>query len=143
MFQDKLSKYSDKGFFKFKHTQFLKDVCNAPTKNSGIYLIYHKNDLIYIGSSGQRNRNGKLKTRISGLGGMKDRIVNGYHPKFGKIQRKKVFPEIMRKEKIDELIIFWYVTYDYKENFDFPTDVEKELCLIYKKKYGALPKWHK
>lgn len=143
MFEKILSKYLINGTFKYKHSERLVEKCNAPTNYSGVYLIFEKNELIYIGSSGQKRKNGELKTRETGLGGMKDRIVNGYHPKFGKIKRQKAFPEIMKIEKIEELIFYWYVTYDFHKNSDFPTDVENNLCSFYRNKYGILPRWHK
>lgn len=142
MFEKILSKYPINGTFKYKHSDKLGEKCNAPTDYSGVYLIFEKNELIYIGSSGKR-KNGELKTRATGFGGMKDRIVNGYHPKFGKIKRKKAFPETMKIEKIEELVFHWFVTFDFIENFDFPTDVEKRLCSLYKNKFGFLPRWHK
>lgn len=145
MFENDLQKYKIKGSFTFKVHESLQEKCNAPTDCSGVYLIYKITDseekLIYIGSSGQKI-DGKLKTRKSRLGGMKDRIVNGYHPKFGKVQRKKVFPAQMKIENIPELKICWWVTYD-KENFDFPTDVETILREKYFSKYGSLFDWHK
>jgi len=143
MFEKILSKYSLKDTFKYRQSENLVEKCNAPTKYSGVYLIFNQDELIYIGSSGQKMKNGKLKTRKSGLGGMKDRIVNGYHPKFGKVKRKKAFPENMKIENIEELIFHWYVTFDFIKNQDFPTDVENKLCSIYKNEYNKLPVWHK
>lgn len=137
-----LSKYANKGEFSFSINELLKNKCNAPTNLSGIYLIYNDKELIYIGSSG-RKINNKLVTRKSGLGGMKDRIVNGYHPKFGKIKRHKAFPQQMIIERISTIKIKWYVTYDYNTFLDFPTDVEKLLMNIYLNKYNKKPIWHK
>jgi len=145
MFEEDLEKYSLKGKFNFKSGDSLADKCNAPTNKSGVYLIYKvingKEELIYIGSSGQK-KDGVLKTRQTGMGGMKDRIVNGYHPKFGKIKRHKVFPTQMRKELIPELKFYWWVTYD-GENVDFPTDTETLLRDKYQTKFNKLPDWHK
>ena len=140
-FDNELKKYKTKGEFYFKPFESLEEKCNAPTDKSGIYLIYKivkgKEILIYIGSSG-RKINGVLTTRKTGLGGMKGRIVEGYHPKFGKIKRKKSFPNQMQIEKINELKFYWYVTYD-GDNLDFPTDVENILF----KKFTIKPDWHK
>lgn len=141
-----LQKYTDNGQFDFSPDESLKEKCNAPTDKSGIYLIFKlvggNKKLIYIGSSGQRNKEGSLKTRKCGLGGMKDRLVNGYHPKFGKIKRKIAWPENMRKEGISKIRVYWWVTYD-KQHSDFPTDVEKRLANDYLLKFGCLPEWHK
>ena len=145
MFENVLKKYKIKGYFTFKPYESLQTKCNAPTEQNGIYLIYKlinsREDLIYIGSSGQM-KDGILKTRKSGLGGMKDRIVNGYHPKFGKIRRIKAFPAQMKKEKISELKFYWWVTWD-KENQDIPSEIESILINKYLINFGKLPEWHK
>jgi hypothetical protein len=109
-------------------------------------LIYEVNEanekLIYIGSSGQRDKDGNLKNRN---GGMRDRLINGYHPnQFGELKRIKrhiAFPNQMRKENMRGLKIYWFVTYD-NNNKDFPTDVETILRSKYLLKFKALPKWH-
>ena len=146
MFDD-LKKYRNRGSFYFKSSESLKEKCNAPTDRAGVYLIYKIIDgnevLIYIGSSGQRNKEGTLKIR---RGGMKDRLVNGYHPhRFGETRRIKrcdAFPKHMQAVKIPELKFYWWVTYD-DANVDFPTDVESTLRKNYLEKYKKLPEWHK
>jgi len=146
LFDEILSKYKKYGQFSYKPFENLDEKCNASDNQAGVYLIFCGIDgcenLLYLGSSGQRSKNGTLKVR---QGGMWDRIVNGYHPnKFGeikRIQRKKAFPKQMIKEGIKEIIIYWWVTMD-NENHDFPTDVEKRLRENYKAKYGRLPDWH-
>ncbi|MFH1739389.1 MAG: hypothetical protein ABIH23_10315 [bacterium] len=81
MLKDRLALYEQRGHFTFRATHSLENRCNAPTDRGGVYLIYNGTDsddsLLYIGSSGQRGTDGGLKVRRSGLGGMKDRIVNG------------------------------------------------------------------
>jgi hypothetical protein len=145
MFEEDLKKYALKGEFSFKLTDSLTSKCNAPSDKSGVYLIYKVingiEELIYIGSSGQKV-GGVLKTRQTGMGGMKDRIVNGYHPKFGKIKRHKSFPIQMKKELITELKFYWWVTFE-GENIDFPTDIETILREKYRTKFTKLPEWHK
>ena len=97
MFDTELKKYRNNGTFSLKPSETLSKKCNAPADKGGVYLIYKVADeqelLIYIGSSGQKNRDGTLKVR---QGGMKDRLVNGYHPnRFGqdkRIKRQKAFP---------------------------------------------------
>jgi hypothetical protein len=145
MFEKHLNKYKTKDVFSFTKDEIFQIKCNAPIDKGGVYLIYQihrsKMNLLYIGSSGQKQK-GNLKIRKSGLGGMKDRLVNGYHPKFGKIKRKKIFPMKMMEQNISELRIFWWITHG--DNFcDFPTDVESILCDIYRKKFDKLPEWHK
>jgi hypothetical protein len=146
MFTELLSKYKHKGNFTFKVNENLKEKCNAPTNKGGIYLIYKTSEstetLIYIGSSGQKV-NGKLKVRKSGLGGMKDRLVNGYHPKFERIARRKTFPKQMIEEKISQIKVYWWVTYEENIFLDFPTDIETKLRDKYLEKNTTMPEWHK
>lgn len=145
MFDNILERYSNKGSFTFSPNERLESKCNAPTNQNGVYLIYKVEDdnetLLYIGSSGQF-RNGVMSVRKSGLGGMKDRLVNGHHPKFGKIGRKKAFPNQMNKENIDKIKIYWWVTWDNNQN-DVPTKVEGQLKQIYEDKYSKSPPWHR
>ena len=142
---ERLCKYQSRGHFTFMARQSLQVQCNAPTNRGGVYLIYREVEsaeaLLYIGSSGQRGPDGSIKVRKSGLGGMKDRIVNGYHPKFGKIKRKTAFPRQMRKEGISQLEVFWWVTFSDLHQ-DFPTDVEGELMSEYRECFGKEPPWH-
>ena len=147
MFEKELRKYTKKGYFTFKTSEIFKEKCNAPKNNGGIYLIYKILDnqeiLIYIGSSGQRKKDGTFKARI---GGMHDRLINGYHPnQFGeakRIKRQHAFPSQMLKEGIKEIKICWWMTYDNKF-LDFPTDIETILKKKYKNSYSQLPDWHK
>ena len=87
---DELDKYKEQGHFFLQPQNKLIDVCNAPSNKSGVYLVYSlkngKIDLIYIGRSGKIEADGSMFIRKAGLGGMKDRIVNGHH--FGKIPRR-------------------------------------------------------
>lgn len=147
LFETELKKYLFSGSFSFRHSESLTNKCNAPKDKGGIYLIFKVIDkqeiLIYIGSSGQRNNDGTLKVR---KGGIHDRLINGYHPnQFGevkRIKRSKAFPKQMLVERIAEIKIYWWVTYD-NENLDFPTDVETILRDIYRNKFSKLPDWHK
>ncbi len=148
MFDAELRKYKDNGTFSLTPSQFdvLSKKCNAPNDKGGVYLIYKvvgkQEVLIYIGSSGQKNPDGTLKVR---KGGIKDRLVNGYHPnRFGeakRIKRQKAFPPQMEKEGILELKFYWWVTYD-NDLSDFPADVETVLIQKYRNKFHKLPDWH-
>lgn len=141
-----LSKYQAKGNFSFTPYELLESKCNAPSDRSGVYLVFEvvgdREKLIYIGSSGQRNKDGGIKTRKSGIGGMKDRIVNGYHPKFERRPRKKTWPENMILGGISKIKVYWWVTYD-DQHSDFPTDVERMLSEKYKNEFQRMPLWHK
>ncbi|HEX3383911.1 MAG TPA: hypothetical protein VHS53_01920 [Mucilaginibacter sp.] len=146
MFENELGKYYNKGFFTFKYWESFTEKCNAPIDQSGVYLIYKiaddKETLIYIGSSGQRNNDGTLKTRKDGIYG---RLVKGYHPnRFGqqkRIQRQRAFPMQMQAEKITEIKIYWWITYD-EPHSDFPTDVDEILKRKYCALFKTLPTWH-
>lgn len=146
MFEERLVCYQRRGQFTYSASESLKECCNAPTDAAGLYLIYREavsdEGLLYIGVSGTKAKDGNLKVRKAGLGGIKDRIVNGHHPKFDKKPRRRAFPNQMKAEGIARLVVFWWVTYD-EQYQDFPTDVESELTAEYRVKFGRLPPWHK
>ena len=143
-----LKKYKETGNFKFKISDSLKEMAyDVPNRQSGVYLIYDatgKNkNLIYIGSSGHIQNDGLLHTRISGGGGIKDRIINGHQ--FGNSKEHKRYlswPKQMGIDKIDCLEIHWFITYncDFK---DSPSYVEHLLLHEYYTEYKKLPKWTK
>lgn len=140
-----LDAFPNNGSFTFHSTESLKIKCNAPTDKGGVYLIYKVSNgeetLIYIGSSRQVKR-GIYQIRKTGLGGMKDRIVNGYHPKFGKVKRCKSFPDQMVIQNIDLLKIYWWVTFDDNEG-KLPNNVESQLLNKYALTHNGFPDWHK
>lgn len=110
---------------------------------AGQIEIKEEEILLYIGSSARKDQNGKLKVRV---GVIKDRLTNGYHPsQFGlpkRIKRYIVFPQQMKIEEIDEIRIYWLVTFD-NDNFDFPIDVESLLRTQYLNYHETMPSWHK
>ena len=139
---DELRKYKETNHFFFKATDSLEQVCNAPTDKSGVYVIYALGDgqveLIYIGRSGEIKQDGKLFIRKAGLGGLKDRLVNG--KQFG-IARRNSWKVQMIEEKIEALDIYWYVT--HCDGFvDCPKVIENELLQKFQDVYGRLPKWN-
>ena len=140
---DELTKYKHNDHFFFEANQKLIEVCNAPTDKSGVYLIYKlakgRVELIYIGASGQKNKDGTIKTRTAGLGGLKDRLVN--EKQFGGA-RKVTFSLVMKLQKIDALDIYWYVTHDNNHK-NFPRDIEAMLIEKFHSIYGRLPEWNK
>ena len=134
-----LSKYSHKGEFNFKVIDSLGKVCNAPTDKSGVYLVWDatnpfNKELLYIGRSGKKI-DGQIIHRKAGLGGMKDRLVNGHQ--FDKNPRKKIWPIIMEQTGIKQLSINWYDTED-----DDPVEIERSLLAEAVKLLGTLPKWN-
>ena len=123
---DSLEKYEEKDHFFFTPTNNLREVCNAPTDKSGVYLIYALKDgrieLVYVGCSGKLKKDGQLFIRKSGLGGVKDRLVNG--KQFG-APRRISWKSKMISEGIETLDVYWYVTQD-NENVDCPKEVESQ-----------------
>jgi len=131
---DELNKYKRTGHFIFRSTDNLAAVCNAPKGCSGLYIVYAlKNgsiQLIYIGISGRKGSDGKIKHRLDGLRG---RFLTG--KQFGEL-RKISWPKQMKVEKIEALDIYWYVTYDEAYN-DFPNELEDKLLEKHKSIYGS------
>jgi hypothetical protein len=139
---DELNKYKQNDHFFFKPTDNLNSVCNAPTDKSGVYIIYQlKNgriELIYIGRSGEIKPDETLFIRKAGLGGLKDRLVNG--KQFGE-PRRNSWKTIMNYEKIEALDIYWYVTHNEKF-IECPRKIENILLQKHLDIYGKLPKWN-
>lgn len=141
---DELKPYKSQGHFFFDSGMQLKEMCNAPTDKSGVYIVYAlKNgeiELVYIGRSGKINKDNTMFVRKAGLGGIKDRVVNGHQ--FGKVPRRISWPYQMACEKIEVLDVYWYVTHDDVNN-DCPCEVEKILLKRFVDIYGVLPRWNK
>ena len=129
-----LNKYSHTGQFKFHADDNLRIVCNAPTDKSGVYIVWTNEQLLYIGRSGKKE-NGVIVHRKCGLGGIKDRLVNGHQ--FGKLPRRRIWPEKMREMGVSVLSVFWYDTEE-----DDPVEVERLLLAEATYKNGVLPPWN-
>ena len=139
---DELNKYKKTDHFFFKPVDNLGQVCNAPTDKSGVYIIYALKggqvELIYIGRSGEVKQDGTLFIRKAGLGGLKDRLVNG--KQFGE-PRRNSWRTQMTKEKIEALDIYWYVTHN--DTFvDCPRVLENKILQRHLDIYGRLPRWN-
>jgi len=139
---DELNKYKQNDHFFFKPSDNLGQVCNAPTDKSGVYIIYAlkggRVELIYIGRSGEIKSDGLLFIRKAGLGGLKDRLVNG--KQFGEARRNS-WKQKMVDEKIEALDIYWYATHNEKF-IDCPRILENKLLQKHLVIYGRLPKWN-
>ena len=133
-----LNKYSHNGHFEFTVEDNLRVVCNAPTDKSGVYIVWTnmdgKEQLLYIGRSGKKE-NGVIVHRKCGLGGIKDRLVNGHQ--FGKLPRRRIWPEKMKEMGLSVLSIDWYDTEE-----DDPVEVERLLLAEATYKMGVLPPWN-
>jgi hypothetical protein len=141
---DELNKYKNKNHFFFSATDQLSKVCNAPIDKSGIYLVYAlakgRVELIYIGRSGKREKDGIISIRKAGLGGIKDRLVNGHQ--FDKTPRRNSWPAQMLIEDIEALDVYWYITHDNSVD-DCPSLVEKILLQKHLDIFGLLPRWNR
>ena len=139
---DELNKYKSTNHFFFRPVDSLGQVCNAPTDKSGVYIVYALKDgrieLIYIGCSGKIESDGKLFIRKAGLGGLKDRLVNG--KQFGG-PRRNSWKTKMIEERIEALDIYWYVTHD-KVFIDCPRILENKLLQRHLDTLGRLPRWN-
>lgn len=141
---DELKKYEENDHFILTPGDSLREVCNAPINRSGVYIVYAlKNgeiELVYIGCSGKVQADGSIFIRKAGLGGIKDRIVNGHQ--FGKVPRKKSWITQIEKERIEALDIYWYATHNRKYS-DCPRILENRLLKGHLDIYGRLPKWNR
>lgn len=139
---DELRKYKQNGHFFLTPTANLSEVCNAPTDRAGVYVFYAlKNDrieMVYIGRSGEVKSDGSLFIRKAGIGGLKDRLVNG--KQFGEPRRNSLKAQML-KENIEALDIYWYATHDDKF-VDCPRILENKLLQIHFDVYGRLPRWN-
>ena len=139
---DELIKYKYADHFFFSQKDNLGKVCNAPVDKSGVYIIYAlkggKIELVYIGRSGEIKSDGSLFIRKAGLGGLKDRLVNG--KQFGE-PRRNSWKRQMLTEGIEALDIYWYVTHN-SDFIDCPRLLENRLLLRHLDIYGRLPKWN-
>ena len=141
---DELIKYKQNNHFFYTPTQSLKESCNAPVNRGGVYLVYAlangRTELVYIGCSGKKNIDGSIFIRKAGLGGIKDRIVNGYQ--FGKTPRRISWPTQMLIENIEALDVYWYTTRG-SEYSDCPREVEQSLLKKHLAFSGRLPRWNR
>lgn len=139
---DELNSYNYTGHIFFTPTDNLRQVCNAPADKSGVYLIYAlrrgRIELVYIGRSGKIKPDGSLFIRKAGLGGIKDRLVNG--KQFGGARRNS-WKEKMNIEGVEALDIYWYITHD--DSFmNCPKILENRLLSKHLEIYGRLPRWN-
>jgi hypothetical protein len=139
---DELNKYKSTNHFFFRPVDSLGQVCNAPTDKSGVYIVYALKDgrieLIYIGSSGKIESDGKLFILRAGLGGLKDELVNG---KQFDGPRRNSWKTKMTEERIEALDIYWYVTHD-NAFIDCPRILENRLLQRHLDILGRLPRWN-
>jgi hypothetical protein len=133
---DELKIYKENGHFFFNPGDKLADVCNAPDK-PGVYyfvrLAKGKVDLVYIGASDTIDRKGTFRDQL---------LYGRLNNKQDGVKRQKFFEDIMKREQIDALDIYWFVTYD-DDNHHLPSYVEAVLMQKYFDLHGCLPDWNK
>jgi len=138
---DELTKYQHNGHFFFQPGDDLEKKCTAPADSSGVYIVYGlargRIELLYIGRSGRIDEDGVMENR---QGGLRDKIVNGKHLNSG--AAKIAWPAQMKRDSIEALDIYWYVTADDQHN-DCPTKLKATLLKIYKEIHGRRPTWNK
>lgn len=132
-----LNKYDNNGHFFFRKGKSLKELTKDVPDLPGVYYIIRLSggriDLVYIGKSGTIQQNGRFKDQ-----GLKGRLNN----KQDGARREDFFNEMCLKENIDALDIYWYVTFDHK-NQDLPGFVEGTIMQRYFDVHGKLPVWNK
>ena len=132
-----LDKYKNKGHFFFEKGKNLKELSKDVPDLPGVYYILRlsrgKIDLVYIGKSGTILQNGSFKEQ--GLNGRLNNKQEG-------IKREDFFNEKCIKENIDALDIYWFVSFDNK-NQDLPGFVEGTILQRYFEIHGQLPCWNK
>lgn len=137
---DELKKYKNNNHFFFTAKDELENVCNAPKNKIGVYIVYElKNgriELVYIGSSGKVQNNGKIEHQN---GGLYDTIVNGHQ--FGQVPRKKSWKQKLVDKKNDALDVYWYDTFNATK-MDIPVFVEAVIIQRFFEWHGNLPRWN-
>jgi len=136
MFKE-LNKYKKQGHFFFQKGDVLrqksKDVPNLPGVYYIIRLTKGKIDLVYIGKSGTLQQNGIFKDQL-----LHKRLNN----KQDGLPREQFFNQKLEEEQIDALDIYWFVTFDEKQN-DLPALIEATIMQRYFDLHGCLPQWNK
>ncbi len=140
---DELDKYKQADHFFFRATDDLAAVCNAPNDCSGVYLIYAlkggRVELVYIGRSGEIKKDGTLSIRKVGVGGLRDRLING--KQFGDARRHS-WSRQLKNEGIDAIDVYWYAT--HCEDFtDCPKELENKLLQNFYDIHDRLPRWNR
>lgn len=139
---DELEKYTKQGNFFYQATDSLEEVCNAPSDQYGVFLVYAlkkgRVELIYIGKSGV-DLLGAVEGGEHICDGLRDNLVEGLH--FDETRRKNSWPVQMLIEDIEALHVHWYVTYDGKFK-DRPKYIKSKLLQIYQSIYGKTPRWN-
>lgn len=135
-----LKKFKTNNSFNFTTNDNLEEVCNASENVSGVFLVYsivgEEKELIMVGSTGTVQNDGTLKSKN---GGLFDKIVNGHQ--FAKTARKYSWAAQMKIEKIEQLEVYWYETFNTKTKV-IPTYIEALILQNFMDENGKLPRWN-
>jgi hypothetical protein len=131
---DETKKYKETGHFFLKPNGDLETSCNASKSGNGVFIVnqlkHGRIDIVLIGSSGKIQKNGSFRKT--------DCLFNSIvkDPKLGLSWMNR-----LKKENIDGLDIYWYVTFNQKIR-DIPFFVQSLLMQRYFELYGLLPDWN-
>jgi hypothetical protein len=131
---DETNKYKETGHFFLRSDEVLETSCNAPKSGNGVFIVnqlkHGRIDIVLIGSSAKIQKSGSLKKTDS----LFNSIIKD--PQFGLSWINKI-----KKENIDGLDIYWYVTFTQRTR-DIPFFVQSLLLQRYFELYGRLPNWN-
>ena len=131
---DETNKYKETGHFFLRSDSNIETSCNAPKSGNGVFIVnqlkHGRIDIVLIESSGKIQKGGSLDKTDS----LFNSIVKD--PQFGIAWISKI-----KKENIDGLDIYWYVTFNQR-NKDLPSFVKSLLLQKHFDIYGRLPDWN-
>jgi len=131
---DETKKYKETGHFFLRSESNIETSCNAPKSGNGVFIVnqlkHGRIDIVLIGSSAKIQKSGSLKKTDS----LFNSIIKD--PQFGLSWINKI-----KKENIDGLDIYWYVTFNQRTR-DIPFFVQSLLLQRYFELYGRLPDWN-
>ena len=131
---DETKKYKETGHFFLRSDGNIETSCNAPKSGNGVFIVnqlkHGRIDIVLIGSSGKIQKSGSFRKT--------DCLFNSIvkDPQFGLSWIKRI-----KKENIDGLDIYWYVTFNQRTR-DIPFFVQSLLLQRYFELYGRLPDWN-
>lgn len=133
---DELKKYKNNGHFFFSKGNIFREVSKDVPNLPGVFYVLRlakgKVSLVYIGKTGTITNNETSKNQ-----GLKDRLNNIQKG----IKSQEFFEQKINEEDIDALDIYWFVTFDNK-NEDLPRFVEGLLLQKLFDFNGRLPEWN-
>lgn len=132
---DEINKYKNNDHFFFKPESKLVELTKNIPDKPGVFYIFRLSrgrvDLIFIGRTGLLSENPENQSLRKELGDSET----------GK-KFQAFFDEKMKKEDVDALDIYWYVTMD-KNHQDLPYYTEGLLLQRYFEVFGDIPPWNR